>query len=296
MDDIGEVQILALPDGRALEVRTAGPEDGPLLLLHHGTPGSALIYPPFAQAAAARGLRMVAYARPGYSGSTPRPGRRVADAAADVAHILAALGAETFRTMGWSGGGPHALACAARLADRCLATVVVAGVAPYPAEGLDWLAGMAPENVEEFTLTMRGEADLRPFLQSVAGTLSNVDGANVAAALGELVCDADKACLTGDYTEWMAAGLRAGLSAGIEGWCEDDLAFVSDWGFDLATCRSVTIWQGGQDRMVPAAHGRWLADRIPGARRRLLDDEGHLSIALGAFEQILDDLLDPARP
>ena len=284
-----------LPDGRTLEVRTAGPEDGAILLFHHGTPGAGLPFKPMADAATARGLRLVMYSRPGYGASTPRPARRVIDAAADATRVVEALGATTFRTIGWSGGGPHALACAAALADRCLATVTIAGVAPYPAAGLDWLAGMAAENVEEFGLALQGREAVRPFLQRFANSLASVSGADVAASLGGLVSEIDKEFVTGEFAEWLASSFRVGLASGIEGWCDDDLAFVADWGFDLRDCRSVVIWQGAQDRMVPEAHGRWLADHIPGARRRLLADQGHLSIVVGAFDRILDDVLDPTR-
>ncbi len=284
-----------LPDGRVLEVRAAGPEAGGILLFHHGTPGAGLPFKLMAEAAAARGLRMVMYSRPGYGASSPRPGRRVIDAAADAARVVEALGATTFRTIGWSGGGPHALACAAALGERCLAAVTIAGVAPYAAAGLDWLAGMAPENVEEFSRAIQGEAALRPFLQSFAGTLSTVSAADVAASLGSLASEIDRAHLTGDFAEWMAESFRLGLASGIEGWCDDDLAFTQDWGFDLRDCRNVVVWQGDQDRMVPYSHGVWLADHIPGARRRLPAGQGHLSIALGAFDQILDDVLDPNR-
>ena len=128
----------------------AGPADGLPLVLHEGTPVGLVLYPPTVQAARIRGLRVILAARPGYEGSTPRPGRRVVDVAGDTAAVLDELGADTFVTAGWSGGGPHALACAAALPGRCLAAASVAGVAPYQAEGLDWLAGMGPENIAEF--------------------------------------------------------------------------------------------------------------------------------------------------
>ena len=130
-----------LRDGRRVEVRTAGPADGDVLLFHHGTPGAGLSFGPIAEAAAARGLRTVSYSRPGYGMSTPHPGRRVIDAAADAAQVLQEVGATTFQTIGWSGGGPHALACAAALRDRCLGAVTIAGVAPYPAEGARLVRG-----------------------------------------------------------------------------------------------------------------------------------------------------------
>jgi pimeloyl-ACP methyl ester carboxylesterase len=101
--------------------------------------------------------------------------------------------------------------------------------------------------------------------------------------------------VTGDFAEWLLETQRAGLAHGTDGWRDDDLAFVSDWGFDLRDAQPVAIWQGGQDRLVPPAHGTWLADHIPGARFQLLASEGHLSIAIKAFEGILDDLLDLAR-
>src|SRR5579864_2403929 len=125
-------------DGRALEVLAAGPVEGILLLYNSGTPTAAAPWPQLQRVAADRGLRCVTYSRPGYAESTPNPGRSVGSAAADIAAILDRLGASEFVTIGWSGGGPHALACAALLADRCLAAATIAGVAPYPADGLDW--------------------------------------------------------------------------------------------------------------------------------------------------------------
>ncbi len=283
-----------LPDGRQLEVRTAGPEDGEILLFHHGTPGIGRQFPPLVKAAAAKGLRTVMYSRPGYGTSTPQPSRKVIDAALDAACVVDAVGGTTFRTIGWSGGGPHALACAAAHPGRCLATVTIAGVAPYPAEGIDWLAGMADENIEEFSLALKGADALTPFLESFASSLATAQPADLANVLGGLLSAVDKAQVTGDFAAWMLKTCRLALARSVAGQRDDDLAFTTDWGFDLRDVRSVAIWQGGQDRMVPYAHGVWLADHIPGARRRLFAAEGHLSVGLGAFDRILDDLLDPA--
>src|SRR5690349_3697800 len=116
---------LDLADGRSLEYIVTGSGDGMPLVLHHGTPSAAVVFGPWHESAAKHGLRMVMYSRPGYAGSSPRPGRTVADAAADVAALLDALGAERFLTMGWSGGGPHALACAKLLPDRCGAAALI---------------------------------------------------------------------------------------------------------------------------------------------------------------------------
>jgi pimeloyl-ACP methyl ester carboxylesterase len=290
-------RLVRLADGRDIDVLTAGPENGLPLIVHEGTPIGLVVFPPTVEAASERGLRVVMVARPGYERSTPRPGRRVRDIAADVAQVLDALGADTFVTAGWSGGGPHALACAACLPGRCLAAASVSGAGPYGVAGLDFFAGMGPENIEEFGAAVHGEQNLTTYLETAAKPLRAITGEDVAAALGGLVSDADKAALTGEYAATVAAGLRGAVSNGIAGWRDDDLAFTADWGFafDVPTA-PVAIWQGDQDRMVPYAHGQWLAARIPGARAHLTPGEGHLTLTVSAIGQILDDLLDMAGP
>lgn len=291
-----EQKLISLPGGRDLHVLTAGPEEGFPLVIHEGTPAGLVVYPPAVRTARARGLRVVMIARPGYEASTPRPGRTVGDVAEDVAAVLDDIGADTFITYGVSGGGPHALACAAKLPGRCLAAASVAGVAPYRAEGLDFLAGMGPENLTEFGAALKGPDALTPYLEGEAVAFGQVTADDIVAAFGGLVSDADKAALTGEYAATLAASLRAALRGGVAGWRDDDLAFTADWGFDLAGLAApVAVWQGDQDRMVPYAHGQWLAAHIPGARVHLKPGEGHLSLALTALGDILDDLLDLAR-
>src|SRR5215831_16124506 len=280
--------------GRVLDVLVSGPEDGLAFVFHTGTPSGLVESGPMAGAAAARGLRTVRYARPGYGGSTPQPGRLVADAAEDVEAVLARLRIDEFVTAGWSGGGPHALACAAMLPVRCLAAATIAGVAPSDSPGLDWPAGMGTENVEEFAAAVAGEADLTRFLEAAAPTLRDITGAAVAEGLGGLVSAADKAVITGEFADHLAALFRAALSSGIDGWRDDDLAFSRDWGISLEAlghATPVAVRQGDQDRMVPSAHGAWLAANIPRARARLRPGEGHHTLVVNGFGEILDDLL-----
>jgi pimeloyl-ACP methyl ester carboxylesterase len=280
--------------GRVLEVLVSGPDDGLPLVFHTGTPSGLLEFAPIAEAASARGLRTVLYARPGYGGSTPQPGRRVADAADDVAAILGDLSANEFLTAGWSGGGPHALACAALLPVRCLAAASIAGVAPYDSPGLDWMAGMAEENLAEFGAALAGEQELSSFLDSAVGMLRGVTADDVAESLGGLISEADKAVLSAAFAEYLAAAMRAALSTGIDGWRDDDLAFTRDWAVSLGAlghATPVAIWQGDQDRMVPSSHGAWLAANIPLAHARMRPGEGHLSLVARGFGEILDDLM-----
>ena len=277
-------------DGRALAVRAAGPPSGEALVLLTGTPSAGTLVPPVVEAAAARGLRVVSYARPGYGDSDRQPGRSVADCARDVARVAEALGLRRLLVAGWSGGGPHALACAACLPGLVAAAATLAGVAPADAAGLDWTAGMGPENVVELGRARAGESALRPFLEQQAAGLAGATGASLADALGGLVTDVDRAALAGELAEHLAADFREAVRNGVEGWLDDDLAFVRDWGFRLADVAvPVTVWQGAQDLMVPFAHGEWLAASVPGASARLLPGEGHLSLLSRAGE-IVDDL------
>jgi pimeloyl-ACP methyl ester carboxylesterase len=281
-----------LPDGRALEVSASGPDQGTPLVFHHGTPSDRTQYPPFAEAAAARGLRLVTYSRPAYGGSSRQPGRVIADCAADTLAIVEQLGAGRFYTAGWSGGGPHALACAALLGDRVLGCATIAGVGPFGAAGLDFLEGMGRDNQEEFGAALAGPSQLQDYLERQAQVLAEVTGEQVAAALGDLVSPVDVGALAGDFAAYLATTFRQAVSTGLWGGFDDDLAFTRPWGFDLDEVGvPVVVWQGGQDRMVPFAHGQWLATQVPGARPRLLPEEGHLSIAVASFGNILDDLL-----
>jgi pimeloyl-ACP methyl ester carboxylesterase len=280
--------------GRQLQALICGPGDGLPLVFHNGTPVGLVAFAPMVAAAADRGLRMVYCARPGYGESTPEPGRRVAGAAADVAAVLDAIGAEHFVTAGWSGGGPHALACAALLPERCRAAATIAGVAPYAGGPADWLAGMGPENVEEFGAALAGEAELEAFLAAAAAEMRGMTADQVVEGMGGLLPDVDKSAVTGEFASFLAAAFNAAVATGTAGWRDDDLAFIRDWGFAPGGPVPVTIWQGDQDLMVPFAHGQWLAAHVPAARARLIPGAGHLSLAVTDFGAILDDLVATA--
>jgi pimeloyl-ACP methyl ester carboxylesterase len=285
------IQIVA-PDGRALDVHIAGPETGEILLFHHGSPGTGRPPRKLLEAAGTHNLRYVSVSRPGYAGSARRPGRRIADVVGDSVAVLDHLGAERCVTMGWSGGGPHVLACAALLPDRVLAGVAIASVAPYPAQGLDWLAGMGRENIAELGAALAGSAPLQAFLEAEALALAGATAADIADALGDLVSPIDRRALTGDFAADIAEDIAQSVSTGIWGWHDDDIAFVSPWGFDLDSIRTpVALWQGTEDRMVPFSHGEWLAANIPGVRAHLMQGHGHLSLVVDSLDTILDDLL-----
>jgi len=280
-----------LPGGRRIEGWEAGDAGAPGVLFHFGTPSAGLPFAPLVDATLARGRRFVTYSRPGYAGSTRREGRTVADCASDVLALLDGRGLDAVHVVGWSGGGPHALACAALLPGRVAGAATLAGVAPWGAEGLAWLDGMAEENLDEFGAAVAGPDALRRFLEPIAADRVSVASDEVAEGLGGLLTDVDRAALTGPFAEFLAEAMRAAVSSGPWGWIDDDLAFARDWGFGLDGIGvPVTVWHGRHDAMVPTTHGEWLAEHIPGARRQILESEGHLSLVVH-FDAILDELL-----
>ena len=282
------------PGGRSLDVLDAG-GDGLPLLYHSGTPGGAVPWPAAIEAARRAGLRWMTYSRPGYGGSTPRPGRTVADAAADSAAVLDALELGEFVTVGWSGGGPHALACAALLADRCLGAATIAGAAPSHQPDLDFLAGMGDDNVKEFSLAFEGREALLPAIEGLVQSFREITAEQVVGALEGLLSGSDRTALEGPLADYVAASGREAVRVGPEGWVEDDLAFCRDWGFDTTSVTvPVAVWQGREDLMVPASHGEWLATHVPGARPHLLEGVGHVSL-VARIGEVLEDLADHRR-
>jgi pimeloyl-ACP methyl ester carboxylesterase len=266
-------------DDRLLRLYEAGDPDGQLVIVHHGTPGCGLLWDTWAQDAVQRGIRLVSYSRPGYDGSDRLRGRDVAAVASDAAAIADFYGAQRFRTWGASGGGPHALACAALLPDRVAAAATIASVAPYGADGLDWYAGMGQENIDEFGAALAGEQEVAGFTAAVRPHILDAGPEGLTGAISTLIPPVDAAVLTGEFGAAMYESIARGIRTGVDGWVDDDLAFTRPWGFDLASIRvPMLLLQGAQDRMVPFAHGQWLATQIPDVAAQLSDSDGHLTL------------------
>ena len=288
--------LITLTVGRTLDVFVSGEDGEPLVIDLPGTPQGHRLDGALEEAAAATGLRIASLARPGYAGSTRLPGRTVADVVPDVLAVADSLGYEKFAVMGSSGGGPHALACGALAGDRCVAVAVVSGVGPWAATGLDFLAGMGEGNEIEFGAALEGEEPLRELLVLWREEILAAGEQGTFASLQSVLSPPDQKVMTGDFARHMHESFSLALENGVDGWGDDDLAFTRPWGFDLARLAvPVFLWQGEQDLMVPPAHGRWLADAIPGCRARLLPDDGHLTMLLNRPAEILADLAAALR-
>lgn len=292
---------MTLPaDQQAVEIRTAdgvlqcivdsaASSQDPLLVYHHGTPAAGPIAANLLEAARAANLRTVELVRPGYGNSSRAGGRTVAANARLTQQLVDHFGANRFLSAGWSGGGPHTLADAALL-PGCVGSLCIAGVGPYDAPDLDFLAGMGQDNLDEFAAAADPEA-LAAYLTAAVHALAAGDGASVKVAMASLLPAADLAYLSDAVADELAAQVAWSLANGIWGWFDDDLAFTRPWGFDLAAiAKPVTILQGSDDLMVPFAHGRWLAAHLPGATAHLVTGEGHLSVAAKHLDSSLAEL------
>lgn len=281
-------QVLQLPDGRDLEIEVSGPADGDVFLWHHGTPGCSVQSAPMAAEVASRGLRLVTYSRAGARRSTRNPGRSVANVADDMAFVLDHLGVERCFTAGGSGGGPHALATGALLPQRVAAVAVLCGVRPY---GPGFLDGMGEDNLVEFGLALEGEDALTELLLAHREGLVGADTEAAIASMASLLPEVDRAVLR-EVGSYLLDNLAGGVEC-IDGWLDDDLAFTRSWGFELEDIGvPVSFWQGTEDLMVPHAHMDWQAERIPGATRHLEPGEGHLSLLVRRFGDVLDEALE----
>jgi pimeloyl-ACP methyl ester carboxylesterase len=267
------------PGGRALRVRDFGDPGGVPLIGHHGTPGSGAFYQSWLEDAAERGIRLIGYDRPGYGGSDRHHGRSVADAAADVEAICDQLGLVRVLTHGRSGGGPHALACAALLPDRVAAAATLCSIGPFDADDLDFLAGMGEDNVVELGAAVEGEEKLAPLLERLTAGMLGAEPDALAEEIKSLLSPPDVAVVNAGLAAELIDSFRTGVGETRAGWIDDDLAFVRPWGFELASIEvPVGLWQGHQDLMVPLAHGEWLAAHVPGVDVELSPEDGHLSL------------------
>ena len=265
--------------GRRLQVQSAPENAGYPLLVHHGSPAARLLFAPNVDAAAGHGFRLISWDRPGYGDTPGMPGRRVADGAPEAAAVADALECDRFAVWGFSGGGSFALACAALLPDRVSGTVVMATLAPYAAEGLDWAghfseAGQAEvrlyfENREQARENFRVDAERYASRATVEGWLE---------VWGERA-EADEAHSRA-VAEHLARVWRESEKQSDEGWWEDWEAYLSPWGFDLGGIRTpVQLWHGVHDAAASVEHGRWLANRIPGVDAHFVDED-HTNIEM----------------
>jgi len=289
------IDVVKTGDDRRLSVEVTGDPGGSPVFLLHGTPGSRLGPRPRSLLLHRLGVRLISFDRPGYGGSDRLPGRRVADAAADVAAIADAFGLDQYAVVGRSGGGPHALACAALLPERVSRAAVLVSLAPREADGLDWFDGMTDSNVDAYAGPAGRLDRVIARLMETADSVRD-DPASLLARLYAEMTDDDRRVVAD-------AGIRLGLMRAYAealrespyGWIDDVKAFRTEWGFDPAAVSvPVLLWHGERDMFSPVSHSRWLGTRIPDAMVVVKSDAAHFD-ALSVLPDVLQWLVtDPS--
>lgn len=277
------VSTLTTRGGRVLGYEQFGDPHGKPVVFLHGTPGSRSGPHPRDIRLYPQEIRLIAYDRPGYGHSERFKGRTVADAAADVEDLADALGVERFAVAGRSGGGPHALACAALLPERVTRVASLVTCGPRDLMGDDWYQGMAERNIEWYRVA---ETGIDAYTEFVSPEM-NSRRADPESALPTNHADVPKPDRAAGSEYGIMSGLvgtyEEGLRPGVGGWIDDNLALVSPWGFDLATLHTpVLLWHGAEDVFSPVSHSHWLQQRIPQARLKLAQGKAHL----GAIEEL----------
>lgn len=279
---------ITLRDGRRLSYADYGDPEGRPMFFFHGFPGSRYDGAHAGQVAARMGIRLVAPDRPGMGLSDYQPQRRLAAWPADVEQLADALGLATFGVLGYSGGGPYALACAHRIPHRLTCAGVLAGVSPITEPGA--MEGMNGSNVLIFRLSRR----LPRLLALIYRMNSRTDGVKLMAAAAKRMPEPDQAVMRDRAVlEAMARDYKEAFRSGPAGVVHEGGLFARDWGFRLTDISMpVRLWHGEKDTNAPVPMGRHQANMIPTCRATFYPDDGHISIMVNHIGDVLGALAE----
>jgi pimeloyl-ACP methyl ester carboxylesterase len=276
-DDTAGDSTLRLGDGRRLGYAEYGEPGGEPFFYFHGHPGSRLEGRFADKAAAAAGLRVIAFDRPGYGLSDFQPGRALTDWPADVAEAADQLRISRFSVAGVSGGGPYALACAWRMPERVIRAAVISGVGPYQVPGIT--RGMRWQNQVGFRLGSRWPALARALMRSMRRSITSRPERTIEALARTMSPPDAKIVRRPEVRDVLIADFTEAFRNGSDGAAWEVVLLGRPWGFSLGEVEpEVHLWQGEDDTLVPPAMGRYQAEHIPHCRARILPGEGHLLV------------------
>ena len=252
---------LQLSDGRFIEYIDNGVSSKSALILHHGTPTSMAVWGTWLAATAEEGIRAIAFTRPGYAGSDRKVDHTVISANNDLEEILNHLEVENFVSIGWSGGGPYALASG--LLERCSGVQLIASVSPYDAEDFDWFQDQSPESIEEAKISVASLADSIAFKQGYYAEIRDRKAEEFLVEYAKRASFSSFENVYRAFAEDLSLSLRDALRVGVIGYAEDEYAFLRNWGFEVKDVRvPVVIWQGLDDLSVSPHMARWFNENL----------------------------------
>jgi pimeloyl-ACP methyl ester carboxylesterase len=279
----GELQ---LHDGRTLAWRWWGEPDGIPVLRLQGTPGSRLYRHPDPKVQRDLGVRYLLADRPGYGGSSRKPGRGIAELSDDLAALLDYHKLDRVPVMGTSGGGPHALAVAARQPERISAVSVIVGGSRLHPDEVSRLVGV---NAAGYAAAERGWDDLHTLLVQVRERLLGKEG--MAGVLADAPPEDRAIMQTPAWQKTSRANTAEALRQGAEGWADESMAMHHEWDFEPETITAtVTWWHGDNDKNAPLTAARRAAARLRQVDLRIWRNEGHFA-SLTHEAEIVEELL-----
>lgn len=280
-------------EGRTVMVREVGARQGRPVVYFHGTPGSRLDVSFGDEISSDMGARIISFDRPGYGLSEPAA-YTLGSVARDAAAVVDCLGVDRFATLGWSGGGPFALAAAALLGERVRRVGVACGNAPFQE---------MPGAMDAFSDEDRAALAFLPEQPACAAEQFRIANQEMLHGMLSMREDEDA-----PWIDWMWGGtdrevvadpamrgalssvLREGLRQDAMGICWDNVAWGGAWGFEVGdVLRPVHLWYGEQDQMTSLNNGHWLSEHLRDATLTVYPGEGHL-VPMRHWRQILETL------
>ena len=275
-----EESVSTLPNGQVISFFDYG-DSQDSLFFHHATQAAGPLSRALKHAADVYRFRIIEVVRPGYGNTSSLPDRNILDFAPLNLDLADHLGIEKFGIIAYSGGGPHALASTYLSKERCVASIVVAGMASFVESDFNFYEGMDESNEREW---LSSQQDLEKFKTEISHYVEQWSGYDFEK-LKSIFNSGAENHLSEDWIEAFSINSQYSLKHGPEGILEDSLAYLKPWGFSPSDIHSpVQIWAGDADVIAPTSHARWLHQKIAGSELCILEGKDHNSVVEPAWD------------
>lgn len=280
-------KMVATKDGRNLAYLEVGDPQGPLVIHNHGGPSSRLEARLFADTASKHRLRLICVDRPGIGQSSPQKARSYSGWADDMTTIADALGYREFGVTGWSEGGPWALAAAAYIDPTRLRHVTSIAGGSYGTFGNNWAKGhLSKADALGGFLALHFEPGFRLMYAAVGITAKHFRESYINQLLKAVNGYDRQIVLRPGFETAFCETSAECFAQGSEGLVRDSELLYRSWAFDVSKIeRRVHMWQGLDDRLVPDAINKQVADQMPGAVWHPVPGAGHF-VAIGSADEV----------